>query len=112
MPLMSERVLSVITSTLIVYHRLILATSHSEDPVILLQAAARDHIPVDPKGHIPDRALVQVPETKDRPAITDVISELRSAIWYRDQILDHRIFEARDPQSGSYTCFVDLYTVL
>jgi DEAD/DEAH box helicase domain-containing protein len=80
--------------------RLILATPDSEDPVTLTQAAARDHIPLDPKRQVSEEILAQVPESKHRPTVEETVSDLRQASWYKDQILYHRVFEAHEPRIG------------
>ncbi|TFK81693.1 DEAD/H helicase [Polyporus arcularius HHB13444] len=89
-------------------NELLKATPAEEDPVALLQSAARDHIPVHPgckdtpeassadlKGK--DRA---VPEPEERPAITAVIEEIEQQAWYQEQIAYKRVFEVREGQSA------------
>lgn len=92
--------------SLILKNRLLLATPLSEDPVALLQGAARDHIPVNP-GHdsTPDFALTEgkegaVPESKDRPTIEEVIAEMEKQTWYKNQIIERRIFDAKEGRIG------------
>ncbi|KAF8126549.1 DEAD H helicase [Boletus edulis] len=85
---------------------LLAATPVGEDPVIFLQAAARDHIPVNPKSKsltraAPPRDVLTIPSPEERPSIDEVIQELRDQEWYREQIVDHRTFEAREARQGS-----------
>ncbi|KAJ3896654.1 DEAD/H helicase, partial [Lentinula edodes] len=85
---------------------LLAATSSADDPVSLLQAAAREHIPVDPE-HIKHHTFVDetmhmpIPNSEDRASIHDIFVELQKQHWYQDQIVDHRIVEAREGQTGS-----------
>ncbi|KAJ3815694.1 hypothetical protein F5876DRAFT_71708 [Lentinula aff. lateritia] len=85
---------------------LLAATSSADDPVSLLQAAAREHIPVDPE-HIKHHTFVDetmhmpIPDSEDRASIHDIFVELQKQHWYQDQIVDHRIIEAREGQTGS-----------
>ncbi|TDL27249.1 DEAD/H helicase [Rickenella mellea] len=87
-------------------NELLHATSAADDPVLLLQSAARDHIPVDPNSpksaageHKPD--LSKVPEPKHRPTIESVIATIMLADWYKDQIAHRRIFDAKDGRLGT-----------
>ncbi|KAF8831611.1 hypothetical protein HHX47_DHR1000474 [Lentinula edodes] len=85
---------------------LLAATSSADDPVSLLQAAAREHIPVDP-AHIKHHTFVDetmhmpIPNSEDRASIHDIFVELKKQHWYQDQIVDHRIIGAREGQTGS-----------
>ncbi|KAG6332894.1 hypothetical protein ID866_6201 [Astraeus odoratus] len=84
--------------------RLISATSWDEDPVELVQAAARDHIPVNPKGKPPSQAeRPEIPSPEDRPTVDDVIREMQEQEWYSGQIVDRRTFTTREPREGSYS---------
>ncbi|EPQ58049.1 P-loop containing nucleoside triphosphate hydrolase protein [Gloeophyllum trabeum ATCC 11539] len=88
---------------------LLLATPEDEDPVLLLQAAAHDHIPVNPSsgkkapeafGDTKGKGKQVVPDWKDRPSINEIIDEILNEGWYKDQIVDRRTFEAREGQIG------------
>lgn len=76
-----------------------------EDPVVLLQAAAKDHIPVNPKSKgrtkavSPDDKLV-IPGPEERSSIDELIQEIRDQEWYRDQIVDRRTFDAKEAREG------------
>lgn len=80
------------------------ASLAAEDPVLLLQSAAHDHIPLDPKAQA--QAQLQgepqeVPVSEERPTIEAIIEEAMTASSYREQIVHHRVFEARDARLGS-----------
>ncbi|KAH9854069.1 DEAD/H helicase [Lenzites betulinus] len=84
-------------------NELLNATPVDEDPVALLQAAAREHIPVHPELNRPRLSQVKgkykaVPEPNDRPSIEEVIGEIEQQEWYKDQVACRRIFDARDGQ--------------
>jgi len=78
-------------------YRLLAATPEGEDPVAILQAAARDHIPVNPKSKSLTWAL---PSHDERPSIDEVIQEIQDQQWYRGQIADRRTFDAREAREG------------
>lgn len=88
-------------------NRLLAAAASADDPVLLLQAAAREHIPVNPE-HIKHHTFVDetmhmpIPNSEDRASIHDIFVELQKQHWYQDQIVDHRIIEAREGQTGSF----------
>ncbi|KAJ3860339.1 DEAD/H helicase, partial [Lentinula novae-zelandiae] len=85
---------------------LLAAASSADDPVLLLQAAAREHIPVNPE-HLKHHTFVDetmhmpIPNSEDRASIHDIFVELQKQHWYQDQIVDHRIIEARECRTGS-----------
>ncbi|KIJ17065.1 hypothetical protein PAXINDRAFT_111778 [Paxillus involutus ATCC 200175] len=81
-------------------NELLSATSVGEDPVDLLQAAARDHIPVNPKVKEPPKAS-NIPSPEERHSIDEVIREIQEQEWYRNQIVDRRTFEAREARQGT-----------
>ncbi|KAI0709033.1 P-loop containing nucleoside triphosphate hydrolase protein [Earliella scabrosa] len=85
-------------------NELLKATPDGEDPVTLLQAAARDHIPVHPGSKQPAPGASQadskekyreVPDSNKRPSIEEVICEIEQQDWYREQIVHKRVFEAK-----------------
>jgi DEAD/DEAH box helicase domain-containing protein len=89
-------------------YRLIEATPEGEVSMDLLQAAARDHIPVNPSAKkalaatsVGDSQNMIIPEPEDRLSIDGVIFELQEQAWYRNQIVDRRTFEAKEPVEGS-----------
>ncbi|KAF9070382.1 P-loop containing nucleoside triphosphate hydrolase protein [Rhodocollybia butyracea] len=83
---------------------LLSATPPTDDPVSLLQAAARDHIPVDPKHKhklpIDESAHMSIPNPQDRASVADILAEIKVQEWYKDQIMDQRTVEAREGQTG------------
>ncbi|TCD65415.1 hypothetical protein EIP91_002714 [Steccherinum ochraceum] len=85
-------------------NELLEAVRSDEDPVELLQAAARDHIPVDPSSLLPGNKGKErdktVPESDHRPTIDSIISEIQQEKWYSEQIVHRRIAEAKDGQKG------------
>lgn len=73
----------------------------------LLQAAAREHIPVYPNSsrealtnQDPKGKRRSVPEPQNRPSIVSVIEEIMKQEWYNDQITERRIFEEKEGQIG------------
>ncbi len=90
--------------------RLLSATPAEDDPVVLLQAAARDHIPVHPganraQGEILSQSDAKgkyktVPEPDARPSIEEVVEEIEQQEWYKEQVTCKRIFDAKDGQLG------------
>jgi DEAD/DEAH box helicase domain-containing protein len=80
--------------------RLIHATGAKDDPVALLKAAARDHIPIDPSkpGTWP---TFTIPEPKDRPPIDTVLTEVVQQEWYMDQIVKRQTIDAKGGQIGT-----------
>ncbi|KAH9901228.1 DEAD/H helicase [Cubamyces lactineus] len=90
-------------------NELLSATPVDDDPVILLQAAARDHIPAHP-GFGRSRVVASqdtkgknkaVPEPDSRPSIEDVIEEIERQEWYTEQIAHRRIADAKHGQTGT-----------
>ncbi|THH32988.1 hypothetical protein EUX98_g1173 [Antrodiella citrinella] len=76
------------------------ASRSDEDPVVLLQSAAREHIPVDPTVSITKGKNTAVPEPNERPSIDTVIQEMQEKEWYAEQIVHRRTVEAKDGQLG------------
>ncbi|KAI0747965.1 P-loop containing nucleoside triphosphate hydrolase protein [Daedaleopsis nitida] len=93
-------------------NELLKATREGEDPVALLRAAARDHIPVHPgskqtalsasqvnlKGKGKSR---EIPAPEHRSSIEDVIDEIENQEWFKDQIAYKRVFEAKEGQPAA-----------
>ncbi|KAK0502854.1 P-loop containing nucleoside triphosphate hydrolase protein [Armillaria luteobubalina] len=79
---------------------LLQAVSAEEDAVILLQTAAKACIPVKSQetaalGHDLE-PYFPVPEPKDRPTIQEVLTDIMSQHWYKDQIGTQMTFPAKD----------------
>ena len=73
----------------------------------LLQAAGRDHVPINPSSSIVQTFVSslgkeppKVPASSDRPSVDDVLAEIQEEVWYREQIKHNRLFEAREAQLG------------
>jgi DEAD/DEAH box helicase domain-containing protein len=80
---------------------LLQACTNGEDPIGLVQQAARDHIPVNPKDRKrEDSPVKNVPDVSTRPSILEVIEEIRKEGWYHNQIVEQRSFEAREAEYG------------
>ncbi|KAJ7286047.1 P-loop containing nucleoside triphosphate hydrolase protein [Mycena rebaudengoi] len=81
---------------------LILATGPEDDPVALLQAAARDHIPVNPSQPQPKSwPTFLIPGPSERLSIDAVLEETTKQDWYSDQIADRRTVDAKVGQIGT-----------
>ena len=81
---------------------LLQACTNGEDPVGLVQQAARDHIPVNPKDKKrEDSPVKNVPDVSTRPSILEVIEEIKKEDWYHDQIVEQRSFEAHEAELGA-----------
>jgi DEAD/DEAH box helicase domain-containing protein len=78
---------------------LIEACIDKEDPVELVQQAAHDHIPANP-GKRNTGKSDPIPDVMSRLPMPEVIETLKAEDWYRDQIVDHRSFEKKDPDLG------------
>jgi DEAD/DEAH box helicase domain-containing protein len=80
---------------------LLQACANGEDPVQLVQQAARDHIPVNPKDRKrEDSPVKNIPDVSTRPSILEVIEEIKEQEWYHDQIVEQRSFEAHEAEFG------------
>ncbi|KAK7440243.1 ATP-dependent 3'-5' DNA helicase [Stygiomarasmius scandens] len=83
-------------------NELLTATPANEDPVALIQAAARDHIPINPDVTPDDLFIADdgpiepIPDPENRPSIKEVLQEMQKQRWYRDQIVDQRTVAAKD----------------
>jgi DEAD/DEAH box helicase domain-containing protein len=80
------------------YCRLVEACPKDEDPAELVKQAARDHIPVLPNRQGSGSSSKNVIDITSRPLMPQIIEELKAEEWYRDQIVDHRSFEKKEPQ--------------
>jgi DEAD/DEAH box helicase domain-containing protein len=80
------------------YCRLVEACPEDEDPAEMVKQAARDHIPVLPNRQGSGSSSKNVIDTTSRPPMPQIIEELKAEDWYRDQIVEHRSFEKKDPQ--------------
>ncbi|KAJ7074318.1 DEAD H helicase [Mycena amicta] len=80
-------------------NELLLATRPEEDPVALLQAAARDHLPIRPGTAVPQS--MAIPEAQNRPSVDTVIQEITQQEWYLDQIVERHSECAKSAQIGT-----------
>lgn len=81
---------------------LLQACTNGEDPVGLVQQAARDHIPAHPNDRRrEDSPAKNVPDVCARPSILEVIDEIKKEEWYHDQIVEQRSFEAQEAEFGA-----------
>lgn len=81
---------------------LLQACTNGEDPIGLVQQAARDHIPVNPKDRKKEDSPVKnIPDASVRPSILEVIEEIKKEEWYHDQIVEQRSFEAHEAEFGA-----------
>ncbi|KAJ4488352.1 DEAD/H helicase [Lentinula aciculospora] len=85
---------------------LLAATPSTEDPVSLLQAAAREHIPLDPayiksNPSVDETMHMSIPNSEDRAPVHNILDDLQEQDWYKDQIVERRTVEAREGQTGS-----------
>ncbi|TRM57588.1 P-loop containing nucleoside triphosphate hydrolase protein [Schizophyllum amplum] len=82
---------------------LIKATNPPDDPVLLLQAAGRDHIPIHP-GIKPEQAPVidlRIPDADSRPSIDELLSEIEKEEWYKEQMVANKVFEPRPSRTAT-----------
>ncbi|KAH9946253.1 P-loop containing nucleoside triphosphate hydrolase protein [Epithele typhae] len=90
-------------------NELLRATPEGDDPVALLQAAARDQLPVHPNTRLVPGAsqptstgqYKTVPAPEERPSIDQVVEELLQQEWYRQQIAYQRTFDAKEGHIAS-----------
>ncbi len=82
--------------------RLLLASSTSSDPVLLLQAAAHSNVPVDPNHVEESEAFFPIPDPDNRPSIEAVLTNIQEQPWYKDQICTHKIFAAKSGETGQF----------
>lgn len=90
--------------------RLILACQTMEtpeDPVALVQKAAKDHVPLDPTHPTqqPSTSSHNFLSTDSRQSVEEVIAEIEGAEEYRDQIVFRKIFDIKEPRYGSSPAF-------
>ncbi|KAJ7043253.1 P-loop containing nucleoside triphosphate hydrolase protein [Mycena alexandri] len=81
-------------------NELILATGADDDPVVLLKAAARGHVPIDPSKPATWPKFA-IPEPKDRVSIDAVLADIVQQEWYSEQIVERRTIDAKAGQIGT-----------
>ncbi|KAL5490199.1 HRQ1 [Sanghuangporus weigelae] len=82
------------------------AVSDTDNPALLIQSAARDHIPINPnvvkqEHGDEDKPRQVIPDSIERDTIEAIIEEIKSLDWYKDQIVDRRIFESKEGRLGT-----------
>lgn len=85
----------------------------SEDPVTLLQNAARAHVPVDPnhKGKEPE-TFFPVPDPHNRQSITEIMAGIQKQDWYTGQICFEKTFEGVSGIHGESTLCSEMHARL
>ncbi|KAJ7632232.1 P-loop containing nucleoside triphosphate hydrolase protein [Roridomyces roridus] len=79
---------------------LITATADGEDPAVLLKAAAREHIPINPSDPTTWPSF-EIPSPTNRPSIDSVLSDITGEEWYAQHIVERRTIEAKVGQTGT-----------
>lgn len=81
---------------------LLLATSVNDNPVSLLKAAGRDHIPVSPSEALYREEMIniKVPTSNERLSIAEVVAELQTQTWVDDQIVYMKAIDAKEALTG------------
>ncbi|KAK7043795.1 ATP-dependent 3'-5' DNA helicase [Paramarasmius palmivorus] len=86
---------------------LLSATHPPENPVALIQSAAREHIPVFPNmkaSEIPsmfeDHMNLPIPNPEHRASVNEILQELEEQSWYKNQIVERRSVESKPGKSG------------
>ncbi|KAG8949918.1 hypothetical protein FRC04_008221 [Tulasnella sp. 424] len=70
-----------------------------EDPVALVQKAAKDHVPLDPTHSTQQPSTSHnFLSTDSRQSVEEVIAEIEGAEEYRDQIVFRKIFDTKEPR--------------
>ncbi|KAF7295264.1 hypothetical protein MIND_01065500 [Mycena indigotica] len=81
-------------------NELLLTAAPGEDSVALLQAAARDHLPVQPSHS--STLPISAPSAENRPSVHAVLDEVIQQDWYLDQIVERRSVPAKSAAIGAY----------
>ncbi|KAJ3559889.1 hypothetical protein NM688_g67 [Phlebia brevispora] len=87
-------------------NELIQAIPDEEDPVALVRAAAREHIPIDPSNKssletvktASQNSTKVIPDPDHRLPIESIVVEMQMQDWYVGQMRYHKTFEAREAQ--------------
>ncbi|KAH8829608.1 hypothetical protein DL96DRAFT_1792453 [Flagelloscypha sp. PMI_526] len=78
-------------------NELLAASQSNDDPCLLLQAAARDHIPVNPNGNAKNTVgLKAVPSSAERPSVSTLLDEVVSSSWYAEQLAYRTTLPSKD----------------
>ncbi|KAL1683546.1 hypothetical protein EV122DRAFT_286287 [Schizophyllum commune] len=81
---------------------LLKATQPPEDPVQLLQAAGRDHIPVHPGVGLEQAPVrdLHIPDAASRPSVDELLTEIEKEEWYKNQMVANKVFEPRKSRAA------------
>jgi DEAD/DEAH box helicase domain-containing protein len=98
------------------HYRLLKATPLDDDPVVLLQAAGRGHIPIDPTKKSVIAAISSslnktkvVPDSDHRPSIQSIIQAIKEQDWYEDQIVFEKTISEKESRIGAYAFLLPRY---
>lgn len=84
---------------------LLACAATSEDPVELIQTAAQERIPADPRFIVPD-TTVESSAFANRKTIEEIVDEIKSdEDFYQEQIADRRVFDEKQARLGAYMFF-------
>lgn len=81
------------------------AFSDAEDPIALLVASAREHIPLNTSVGCTTEPS-HIPDPENRQPIDQVIEGIHEQKWYLDQIRYRRAFEAKAGSLGRCTEYI------
>ncbi|KAH9001463.1 P-loop containing nucleoside triphosphate hydrolase protein [Lactarius akahatsu] len=77
------------------------ACPDAEDPVTLLVALARDHIPLTITSTGDEAEPQNIPDPENRRSIDGIVEEIYEQKWYQDQIKYRRTFDAKPGSIGT-----------
>ncbi|KAH9048489.1 P-loop containing nucleoside triphosphate hydrolase protein [Lactarius hengduanensis] len=80
---------------------LLQACPDAEDPVTLLVALARDHIPITTTSTGDEVEPQNIPDPENRRSIDGIVEEIYEQKWYQDQIKYRRTFDAKPGSIGT-----------
>ncbi|KAH9180356.1 P-loop containing nucleoside triphosphate hydrolase protein [Lactarius sanguifluus] len=80
---------------------LLQACPDAEDPVTLLVALARDHIPLTTTSTGDEVEPQNIPDPENRRSIDGIVEEIYEQKWYQDQIKYRRTFDAKSGSIGT-----------
>ncbi|KAI9446647.1 P-loop containing nucleoside triphosphate hydrolase protein [Lactarius indigo] len=79
---------------------LLQACPDTEDPVALLVALARHHIPLNTTSTSDEVEPQDIPDPENRRSIDEIVEEIYEQKWYHDQIKYRRTFDAKPGSIG------------
>jgi hypothetical protein len=66
----------------------------------LLKAAGRDHLPINRSWNDAEDGPKDIPSSKDRPPVTEIIDEMTKQRWYKDQIVMRKTINELEASEG------------